>query len=222
MEIYLVVAEEPGYPKAWLRIGDINLKIHDYEAAHPAYKKYLEFYPDSKEAEDQLKKIYNFYINKAHRLRTEMKMKPAVENYQKALKIKRDPAIIEKAALIYKHMKKPEKEKELLNELAQIKEEEQKQVQEKRRNELIELSKEYWKKRNFQKTIELLESAFRLKVDKEVFMQLASIYKKLKKNVELNDLVIRWNRMVEHEEKMKKFKKMQEREQSKDEKTGEE
>ena len=61
----------------------------------------------------------------------------------------------------------------------------------------------------FDEAIEILESAFRLKVDRNIFMQLAVLYKGLKKQDELILLEQRWQKMLEYEEKMKKYQAAQ-------------
>ena len=56
----------------------------------------------------------------------------------------------------------------------------------------------------FDKAIEILESAFRLKIDRNIFMQLAVLYKGLKKQDELILLEQKWQKMLACEEKIKK------------------
>ena len=46
-----------------------------------------------------------------------------------------------------------------------------------------------------------------MKVDKDIFMILAYLYKSLGQKDNLQHLVLRWNKMVEFEEKEKEFQK---------------
>ena len=95
-------------------------------------------------------------------------------------------------------MNKTEKEKEVLEQIQTIIEEnEQKELEAKRQN-LIAQAKQFLAKKNYLQAIAVFESVFRMKVDKKIFMQLAALYKGLKKQSELQDLVLRWGKMVEH------------------------
>ena len=78
---------------------------------------------------------------------------------------------------------------------------------EKARQELIAEAKALTKQKNWFKAIEKLESAFRMKLDKTVFIQLAGLYKGLKKMEELNSLIERWGKMLEHADRMAKYDK---------------
>ena len=53
-----------------------------------------------------------------------------------------------------------------------------------------------------------------MKLDKDVFVMLASIYKSMKRTHEMEELLKKWNKMVEYEEKLKRFEKEAEREQA--------
>jgi tetratricopeptide (TPR) repeat protein len=46
-----------GDPEAWLRLGEANEKLHQKQAAHDAYQKYLELASDAKNADDIRKKL---------------------------------------------------------------------------------------------------------------------------------------------------------------------
>ena len=52
-----------------------------------------------------------------------------------------------------------------------------------------------------------------MKVDKAIFVQLAALYRALKKNNDLADLEERWAKMLAHDEKLKRYEKEKEREQ---------
>ncbi len=46
-----------GYGEAWLRLGDVEEKLKDKQAARDAYKKYLEVASDAKNAGEVRKKL---------------------------------------------------------------------------------------------------------------------------------------------------------------------
>ena len=75
----------------------------------------------------------------------------------------------------------------------------------------IKSAKQAMAQRNFRKAVELFEEVFRMKVDKNIFLQLAALYKGMKKFAELEELTQRWAKMVEREEKMRLYDREQAR-----------
>ncbi len=74
---------------------------------------------------------------------------------------------------------------------------------EKFRQDYINRGKIFVKQHQFDKAIQNLEQAFRMKIDKDVFMYLAHIYKRLSKTKSLANLMQRWEAMLDMEEKVK-------------------
>jgi len=72
--------------------------------------------------------------------------------------------------------------------------------QEAKRQRYIKLGKEYMGQKKFQSAIHHFELAFDIKLDKDVFMFLASIYKRLKQPRALSNLMSRWKWMLEQEQ----------------------
>ena len=102
------------------------------------------------------------------------------------------------------------KRKRVEEEWRTLKEEEKDEFIEQQRLNYIEEAKFFLKKKNYYKAIESFESVFRQKLDEDVFLQLGQLYKGLKKTASLQDLLFRWNRMVEHNDKLKKYDKLKE------------
>jgi len=155
--------------------------------------------------------IHDFYSAKGETLNYELKYKPALKNYLKALEVFRLQETIQLTISVCRQLKRKDLEKELTEELEKIKEEEKAKAKEAERIELIESAQNAIKQKNYIKAIEHYEKAFRMKLDKEIFLQLAGLYKGLKKMTEMEDLLQRWNKMVEYEEKMKKYQKLKDR-----------
>ncbi|MGK0288895.1 MAG: tetratricopeptide (TPR) repeat protein [bacterium] len=212
LQFYKVIASEAKTGTVWEKIGDIHLVQNHHEDALVPFQKALQISPKNATAKQKLLQIHKFFTEKGDALQQELKMKPAVENYEKGLRIFRDPETIKKAASIYHQMKNYEKEQSLMEEWHALQEEALKRKKEHERLDYLAKGKQFLKTRNYRSAIEHLESALRMKVDKDVFLTLAQIYKGLKKTADLQDLVGRWNKMVEHEEKMKKYEKIKERE----------
>jgi Tfp pilus assembly protein PilF len=98
-----------------------------------------------------------------------------------------------------------------MEEYQKIMVEEEKAEKEVTRQGYIKKGRAYMKNKDLRNAIENFELAFRMKADKDVFVFLASIYKRLKRNVDMESLLERWNKMVEYEEKLKKYQKDEER-----------
>ena len=96
--------------------------------------------------------------------------------------------------------------------MAGIDESTERKEQEEHRQKMILKSKSYLKEKKYLQAIDTLEKVLRMKVDKAIFVQLASLYKGLKKKNDLADLEDRWAKMLAHDEKLKRYEKEKERE----------
>lgn len=211
LNYYKIIASETPSPDVWNNIGSINVEQKKYDEAVEAYRKMSELDPNSKAADSKLKEIHDYYVEKGEVLFEDRKFKPAVDYYHKALKVLRMPETLKKTADIYRQLNNTEKEKELLEEWQKIIDAEKAREQEEHRQKMILKGKTYLKQKNYMKAIDTFETVLRMKVDRNIFMQLAALYKGLKKRNELADLERRWEKMVLHEEKMRKYEKDEER-----------
>lgn len=212
LHYFQVASTELPDPDVWYKIGLIFIERKKYDDAVTAFRELLKLDPQSSIGDDKLKEIHDYYFEKGVALLEDRKFKPAADYVIKALDVKRELDTLKKLAVIYKQMNSSEKEKEVLEEIKQIEDQQKAIEKEKKRRVLIAQGKQYMLKRNYLKAIETFESALRMKVDKNIFVQLVKLYKGLKKHAELQNLLQRWEKMIEHEEKMKKFAKDQERE----------
>jgi uncharacterized protein HemY len=127
------------------------------------------------------------------------------------LRILRKPETIKQAAAVHKILNNTTRMQSLNDEYEEILKKEREAENEKKRREYIKMGRAYIKRKNFRLGIEYLEMAFRMKLDKDVFMLLAAVYKSLNRRESIQDLLSRWNKMVEYEDKLKKFRKDDER-----------
>jgi len=169
--------------------------------------------PQSKAADAKLQEIHDYYVEKGEVLFEERKFKPAVDYYHKALGVLRLPDTIKRTAEVYKQLNNQEKEKELLEEWQKLIDEQKAREQEEHRQKMIQKGKAYMKQKNYRQAVETFESVLRMKVDKTIFMQLAALYKGLKRPNDLVDLERRWEKMVLHQEKLRMYEKDEERKQ---------
>ncbi len=211
LNYFKIIASEVPTPEILNNIGSIHVEQKKYDEAVEAYRLMAEMDPKSKAADSKIKEIHDYYVEKGEVLFDDRKFKPAVDYYHKALGVLRLPDTLKKTADVYKQLNNPEKEKELLEEWQKLADEEKARVQEEHRQKTILKGKAYLKQKNYLKAIEIFEAVLRMKVDRNVFMQLAALYKGLKRRNDLVELEARWEKMVLHEEKMRKFEKEEER-----------
>ncbi len=212
LKLYRIVVDEMDDPNIWSSIGEIYMNQEKYSEAVKAYQEILRIDPKSKHAELQLNEIHDIYRIKGEAFYRDSKFKAAATFYERALKVSRNAETIKELIAVYKLLKNHQKIEELTEELEQIQKEIKEQENEKRRQEHIKVGKMSMKRKDYKQAIESFEAAFRMKLDKDVFVYLATIYKALKRNEEMQMLLERWNKMVEHAEKLKQYEKQEQRE----------
>jgi tetratricopeptide (TPR) repeat protein len=217
LKLYRIIVEETDDANIWSSIGEIYMSQEKYEDAIQCYREILRIDPKSKHAELQLKEIHDIYRIRGEAFYRDSKFKAAATLYERALRVLRDHDTIREAIAVYKLMKNHPKIEELTAELEEIQVRMKEEENEKRRQEHIRNGKQSLKRKDYKLAIESFESAFRMKLDKDVFVYLATIYKALRRNEEMQILLERWNKMVEHDDKMKMYQKQEQRE--KDEKS---
>lgn len=219
LNYFTIASTEVPTPQIWNTIGSINVELKKYDEAVEAFRLMAKLDPKSKAADSKIKEIHDYYVEKGEKLFLDHKFKPAVDYYHKALGVLRLPETLKQTADVYKQLNNPEKEKELLEEWQKLIDEQKERDQEEHRQKMILKGKTYLKQKNYIKAIEIFETVLRMKVDRKIFMQLAALYKGLKKNNDLAELEQRFEKMVLHDEKMRKFEKDEERKsQAEDEK----
>ena len=198
-------------PALWLKLGEVLVELKKYDEATEALRQVLKMDPENQQAPVKLKEIHDYYAEKGLSLQGERKFKAAAEYLHKALTVLRLPETLKAAATVFKELHNYDKADELILELHEIEQKEKERLVEVERQNKIGEAKAAMQKRNFRAAAELLESALRMKVDKNVFLQLSAIYKALKKFEDLDSLSQRWAKMLEHEEKLKLYEREKER-----------
>ncbi|MDX2471261.1 MAG: hypothetical protein QNL04_11875 [SAR324 cluster bacterium] len=212
LNYYQIAATEIKDKRLWIEIGEILVELKKYDEAVANYRELKLVDPDGKEADNNLKKIHDYYATKGDALVTERKFKAAIDYYRKALSVVKFIATLKKAAKICSELSLSEEASQYLDMIDDLEREAKEAVEEEKRQEFITEGLDLIKAKNYYKAITTLESAFRMKLDKKVFLNLAGLYKGLKKVDDLNSLVQRWAKMVEHAERMSKFNKAAARE----------
>lgn len=211
LKLYKIAVSEIDEVPIWSDISRIYIEMKRFDEAGQALNRILKIDPESEFAKIKLRELHDHFCDKGETFLSQSKFQAAVSNYEKALRIMRLADTIKKAASIYKVMKNSIKVEALLNEYEELQRIDRDAETEKQRLQHINKGKLALRKKQYKLAIEQLELAFRLKLDKDVFVLLASMYKSLKKKEEMQDLLLRWNKKVEYEEKIKKFEKDNER-----------
>ncbi|MCP4749887.1 MAG: tetratricopeptide repeat protein [Proteobacteria bacterium] len=211
LEFYQIAATEKPDPEIRNRIGIIYRNQKQIDEAIITFKEVLEIDPNSETANQQLQQIHEYYLGMGEELFEEKKYKPSAEYFDKALSIMRSPDALKKAARAYRQLNDIKREKRLLEEADAILNGEKEKGQERLRKALIVKSKGLMKQKKYQKAIEVIETAFEMKVDKNVYLQLAVLYKKFKGADSLAGLEKRWSDMVIQKERQEALAKDKER-----------
>ena len=211
LNLYRVVISEDANLAIYFSMGEIYIALEQYDKAMANYFKILEIDKGSEQAMEQLRKIHDYFCQKGEGFFQKGIFKLSVKNYELALRAQRLSKTLKRTADIYKFLKNNERYDELMEEYQDIKAQEEIAEKEATRHGYIKKGKAFLKNKDMRKAIENFELAFRMKVDKDVFVFLASIYKRLKRNADMESLLERWNKMVEYEDKLKKYQKDEER-----------
>ena len=216
LKLYNVAVSEIQNEDIWSKIGEVYVNLKKYDEATKAYREILALDPASQFALQRLKELHDIFCARAESFFHQSKFQASASMYEKALRILRPAETIKQAASVYKVTNNTAKVEALNKEYEEILKKEREVETEKERKEHIKLGRLHIKRKNYKQGIEILEMAFRMKLDKDVFVLLASVYKSLNRKIEMQDLLTRWNKMVEYEEKMKKFEKDEQRAQMAD------
>lgn len=211
LKLYRIVATEANNQQCWLKIGNIYQETEKPSEAVKAFKEILEFDKDSEEARVKLLELHDMYCKKAEDVFQNRKFSQAAAFYERALGAVRLPKTLERTIAVYKQLSKSERVEELIDELDNIHEQEKEAEQEKLRQEYIVKGKMYMKRKAYEMAINSYEKAFRMKVDKEVMMSLAYIYKGMKRDQDVSSLMHRWAKMNRYEEEIQRKRKEKER-----------
>lgn len=208
--LYSIVTSESDNIEAILKIGDIFFTKKNFKRASEQYYYALKIEPTSKDAVERIELAFQFFYKDAQALYKENKFANAVDGFEKALIFKTEINSLKAVFDIYTHLKKIDKARIYEKQYLALLEEEKEKKLEVEKQEFIKKGKVYLKAKCFHDAIDAFEEAFRRKPDKDIFMYLAHLYKSLRKKAELENLLSRWNRKREMEERLKIEQKIQE------------
>lgn len=213
LEFFIIASSEIKDPDLWIKMGTIYKEQELIEEAIYAFREVLKIDPESEAGKAELQKIHDAFVSEGDSLMVEKKYHPAVEQYEKALSVFRVPETLKKASSAYRQLNSIKKSNMLLEEAEGILNAEKEKEQDRMRTALIIKAKMMLKQQKYQQAIEFLETAFEMKLDKNVYAQLTMLYKKFKGKDSLSGLEKRWNDMLIAKERAVAEAKRLEREQ---------
>lgn len=199
LHIYQLIDSEIANVKVRANMGQIMLYQSRYSEALPIYQSVLEIDENNTNAKQKLLEIHDYFIEKGEDLIDVKRYSTAVPYFEQALSATRLPQSVKKLADLHKVMMDVNRAEELYIEYNKLTREKEKTDFENARSEYINQGKKALETRDLAKATELFEKAFELKVDKDVFVFLAHIYKMQKKTTELQKLLDRWKKKINEE-----------------------
>lgn len=211
LQLYKIAVTEKPMPEIMCRIGAIYKQLKQIDDAIFAFKDALKMDPGWEDATAQLKTIHDYYVTTGDEMFNERKYKPATEYFDKALTIIRTPQTLRKSAQAYHQLNDIKTEKKRLEEAEAMENTAKDAENERLRRALLIKGKQLIAAKQYQKAIEMIESAFAMKLDKNVYVQLATLYKKFKGKDSLAGLEKRWSDMVVQQDRLEAMAKEKER-----------
>jgi len=211
LKIYQVLLEEKESIELLDRTGHIYVKLEKYDDALMTFEHIQKLDPDNKQAQASLRQLNQLFLDHAENLMEENKWAKAAKFFEKSLEIERSVEVMKRLLSAYELLKNTKKIKKVLEQLRNFEEEQRVKELEDHRVKKVEEAKNFESHHLPYKAIRSYEEALRLQLNKEVFISLANLYKKTKQDDMIEDLTNRYNRRIEHEQRMEQYQKDTER-----------
>lgn len=199
LKLYRLASLETDDIDLLVGIGKTLISLNKFYEAIQPLKDAVRLNPRNQIAQNELLKLqehFCFLADEFYRVGTYV---PAADNYQHALEIDHTPHIMLKAMQAYKMQGNHVKEHEIREEYNTIKASQKQKEKESNRIRLVQQGKKQLKLRKLNEAISSFESAFKIKTDRDTFMYLVYLYKKLNQKNALTRVVQRWHQ--EHPKK---------------------
>jgi len=200
--LYQIIVETDPKPPTWMEMTRCLYFLKRLPQATKVAKEGLgeatKLGPVAKQ--DYTNEATEFFETQADSAAQQQLYEQALALIESALFFDRNAERLDKAGQIAYKSGNSYKAAEFQEESNNLKGLSREEQQESKRQRYITLGKEYMSQKKFQSAIHHFELAFDMKLDKDVFMFLATIYKKLKHQRALNNLMGRWKWMLEKEQ----------------------
>ena len=204
IKFFLIICKEAATLDSLTKLSEQFFKLDRWQEALGFYIDQKAKYPKPLELNEILLQIHDHFSQEAASCRANNKLADAAENYDKALLAFRHPNSLDKASKVFRALKQNDKSFELETEYRMALEEQRETERENEIQLLIESGKNAVKKKDYTMAISQLEKAFKIRNDKGVFMYLSYIYKTLNYKKALNNLIYKYKKEIERQEKIPK------------------
>lgn len=211
LEVYRVLAEEEETLDLMNRTGYIHLRLGQYDDAFATFNRSRSLAPDNEDTRQFLKELNEEFLTHANMAISKNKHAQAIKFLENSLSIQRTKETAQRLLEMAERLKNYEKIKHYKELLNTIENEKRLRQLEEDRQKSIETAQKLEKQRQPFKAINEYENAFRMKLDKEIFLKLVELYKKTKQSSRVADLTERFNKMAEYERKVAQFEEEQRR-----------
>jgi len=189
-----VILAEPRV-EVWARLGELYLAQGDPEQGIDAYLQMKKVDPSSAFVEEQLNQVRDLYLKQAEELIEAKHFSDALVANQKATQLNYGMETLRQEARIQSLLSHPEEVERLQEKIARLKQKLEEDERERVRQAMYIKGKILFKEKNYMAAAKVLEDTLSMKKDKEIFMFLAGIYKSLKQQRALNNLLFKWKAM---------------------------
>ncbi|MDT8447621.1 MAG: hypothetical protein RRB13_12080 [bacterium] len=196
--LFQIVADNEPSPQLQIRLGQCLYYKKRLLDAFGAFKKGFEIEMEAQDKRDFIDEVQSFYMEEAGHALKAKKAEKAHSLAEHALFFERNQSVLElaaKAAQASGEVFRGASYQEELNQLLGLDRNSQFEA---KRQRHIQTAKDHLAQQNFQSAIHYFELAFEMKLDKDVFVYLANIYKRLKYQRALGDLMRRWKSALEN------------------------
>lgn len=209
MSLYSVMSQITGEARLWRAMGRCAFYTKHHNQAFQLMKEGLGKVSKEEEAEYRAK-VYSFFMDETERSLRNKRPDKAMTLLEYALHFHRDASAVERAGQLAYKAGDTFKAAQYQEEYYEMTGSDKVDQREDKRLRYIKLAKEYLSKKEYQSAIHHFELAFDMRLDKDVFMFLASIYKQLKHRRALTSLMQRWKWMLEQEKERQASQELRE------------
>ncbi|MDT8446523.1 MAG: tetratricopeptide repeat protein [bacterium] len=196
--LFQIIAQTEPEPRIWRAMARCSYFQQRFGQSYKLMKDGLEQTPAEQRPEYEAK-AQAFYLEEATKAAQSKRGDKVLTLIEYALHFKRDPEGLLQASKLAYQVSDSFKSAAYLEEYHELLGNDKVDQREQKRLRYIQLAKEYLAKKEYQSAIHHFELAFDMKLDKDVFVFLASIYKRFKHQRALTSLMQRWKWMLEQE-----------------------
>ncbi|MBF0240383.1 MAG: tetratricopeptide repeat protein [SAR324 cluster bacterium] len=206
LEMYEVILTEQESFSLLEKVISMKLDLADIDGALTTYARAGRMAVQPEELEKLTRKLVDFMNEKAADHMRNSRYARAADIYEKSIELRPTIHSLEEGIHAYELLKNDEKIRELRKKLHQLKEAEQEQELLQSHYQKIREGFHFERQHLPYKAINSYEEALRLKPEKGVLIRLVKLYQRTRQMGMIADVTQRYNRLVEHRQRMERYK----------------